>query len=285
MARTVVEHRASHRAASEWADGERVVLGRVAFDPITEPEVIDHVRAALDEGIGGRIMTPNIDILRQAAHSRAVRRELAGAELVVADGTPLIWASRVAGTPLPARVAGADLIWSLSAGLAEDGRSVYLLGGEPVRPRPTGRGPRECGAERAVRQLVEAYPDLRVAGWASPRYGFDRNPALLEAVCADVVAAAPDVVYVGIGFPRQEQVISTLRPHLPNSWFLGCGAAINFVAGDQIRAQAWMQRAGLEWLHRLLREPRRLAGRYLRHDAPFALRLLTAAALTRLTPR
>src|SRR5687768_49034 len=112
-----------------WVDDGRVVLGRVAFDPLTESEVIARVRAALDDGAGGRIMTPNIDILRQAAHSRAVRRELAGAELVVADGVPLVWASRVAGTPLPARVAGADLIWSLSQGLAEDGRSVYLLGG------------------------------------------------------------------------------------------------------------------------------------------------------------
>jgi N-acetylglucosaminyldiphosphoundecaprenol N-acetyl-beta-D-mannosaminyltransferase len=281
MARMVVDYRASHRAAGN----ERVVLGRVAFDALTESEVIDHVRAALHDGVGGRIMTPNIDILRQAARSRAVRRDLASAELVVADGLPLVWASRVAGTPLPARVAGSDLIWSLSGGLAEDGRSVYLLGGEPVRPRPTGRGVRECGAERAARRLVGAHPNLHVAGWASPRYGFDRTPALLEAVCADVVVAQPDVVYVGIGFPRQEQVISALRPHLPNAWFLGCGAAINFVAGDQVRAKAWMQRAGLEWLHRLSCEPRRLAGRYLRHDAPYALRLLTAAALTRLTPR
>lgn len=257
----------------------RIVLGRVAFDPVTGDDVVDYVRDALDAGVGGRIITPNIDILRQAGRSRSLRRDLAEAELVVADGAPLVWAAKLAGTPLPERVAGADLIWELSAGLAEDGRSVYLLGGEPAR-----NGVPE-GAQRAAGILAGAYPGLRIAGHASPRYGFDRNPAELDAVCREVVEADPDVVYVGIGFPRQEHLIARLRPELPRAWFLGCGAAISFVAGDQVRAQGWMQRAGLEWLHRLAREPRRLAGRYLRHDAPYALRLLTSAAVTRASRR
>jgi N-acetylglucosaminyldiphosphoundecaprenol N-acetyl-beta-D-mannosaminyltransferase len=92
-----------------------------------------------------------------------------------------------------------------------------------------------------------------------------------------VVAAEPDMVFVGLGFPKQELVIERLRPQLPGAWFVGCGAAINFVAGDVVRAPRWMQRTGLEWAHRLGVEPRRLAGRYLRHDAPYALRLLARA--------
>jgi N-acetylglucosaminyldiphosphoundecaprenol N-acetyl-beta-D-mannosaminyltransferase len=89
------------------------------------------------------------------------------------------------------------------------------------------------------------------------------------------------MVYVGLGFPKQEWVISRLRPLLPSCWFLGCGAAINFVAGDRRRAPQWMQRSGLEWVHRLAGEPRRLGPRYLRHDAPYGLRLLATAGITR----
>jgi N-acetylglucosaminyldiphosphoundecaprenol N-acetyl-beta-D-mannosaminyltransferase len=138
-------------------------------------------------------------------------------------------------------------------------------------------GPARDGAWRAARRLVAASPGLRIAGCHSPAYGFDRDPRALGDVCRRVIEAEPDLVYVGIGFPRQERLISRLRPDLPGTWFLGCGAAVNFVAGDRTRAPRWMQRAGLEWAHRLAGEPGRLAGRYVRHDAPYAMRLLARA--------
>src|SRR2546423_1101629 len=106
----------------------------------------------------------------------------------------------------------------------------------------------------------------------------------VDRVRGALVAASPDLVFVGLGFPRQEEVISRLRPVLPGAWFLGCGAAIDFVAGDRRRAPQWMQRNGLEWLYRLGSEPRRLAGRYLRHDAPHPARLLANAAARRYGP-
>ena len=96
-----------------------------------------------------------------------------------------------------------------------------------------------------------------------------------------MVDAAPDLVYVGLGFPKQEWLADRLAPDLPKTWLLGCGAAINFIAGDQDRAPDWMQRTGLEWTHRLSREPGRLARRYLRHDAPYAVGLLARSALRR----
>jgi len=251
----------------------RVVLDGVCFDPLTEAQVVAHVRAALRRRAGGRIVTPNIDILSQLRRDRTLRGWINCAELVVADGAPLVWAAALAGTPLPERVTGSNLIWSLSAGLGLDGRSVYLLGGAP-RTRF-----RESGAYRAAVALAAASPGLRIAGYASPRHGFDRDRATQDAVCRDVVDARLDMVFVGLGFPKQDWLIGLLREDLPYAWFLGCGAAIGFVAGERRRAPRWLQEAGLEWAHRLVGEPRRLGGRYLRHDAPYALRLLARSAL------
>ncbi|HET9517774.1 MAG TPA: WecB/TagA/CpsF family glycosyltransferase [Actinoplanes sp.] len=253
----------------------RVNLAGTGFDRLTEHEVVAIVRDAIDAGRGGRIITPNIDILRQAQVDARVRAYLADADLVVADGMPLVWASRLSGTPLPERVAGSSLIWSLSDGLGHDNRSVYVIGGVPARPGELD------GATRAAGRLAAASPGLRIAGTLCPEYGFEHDAARFAAVCRDVAAARPDLVFVGLGFPKQEQVITRLRSHLPRAWFIGCGAAVNFVAGDVDRAPRWMQRTGLEWAHRLGTEPRRLAGRYLRHDAPYALRLLAGAAAKR----
>jgi N-acetylglucosaminyldiphosphoundecaprenol N-acetyl-beta-D-mannosaminyltransferase len=237
---------------------------------ITERRVVTVVRQALARGHGGRILTPNVDIVRQARVDPEVRAFLDDATLVVADGMPLVWASRLAKNPLPERVTGSNLIWSLSAGLATDARSVFVLGGDSPEI-----------AERAADRLTARFPGLAIAGHLSPPFGFDQDPDAVDAAVRTVVEAAPDLVFVGLGFPRQERLIDRLRADLPDSWFLGCGMAVNFVAGLQHRAPVWMQRAGLEWAHRLKTEPRRLARRYLRHDAPYALRLLAATAARR----
>ncbi len=252
-------------------DPDTVSLGGLRFAALTEGEVVHRVRAALARGIGGRIATPNIDILRQAELDERVRADLETADLLVADGAPLVWAARLAGTPLPERVTGSGLIWSLSYGLGQDGSSVYLLGGDPSSD----------GAARAADQLSARFPGLRIAGCESPAFGFERDRRSMQAVLQRVVEAEPDLVFVGLGFPKQERLVEQLRPVLPTSWFLGCGAAINFVAGDCERAPVWMQRSGLEWAHRLAKEPRRLARRYLREDAPYAVRLLATSAMRR----
>jgi N-acetylglucosaminyldiphosphoundecaprenol N-acetyl-beta-D-mannosaminyltransferase len=259
----------------------RVSVGGIGFDALTEQEVVAEVRAALGRGDGGRILTPNVDILRLMAGSPEVRAHAEEASLVVADGMPVVWASVIAGGRrggLPERVAGSSLIWSLCAVCAVDGHRVFLLGGAPGSPGVPS------GAQRAAAVLGLRYPRLTLAGCVSPPFGFERDGARLGAVLGDVIEAKPDLVLVGLGFPKQEQIIDLLRPELPGAWFLGCGASINFVIGDERRAPRWMQRGGLEWLHRLAQEPRRLGPRYLR-DLPFALRLLGRSAVTRARTR
>jgi len=254
---------------------DRVHLDGTGFDRITEGEVVAVVREAIAAGRGGRIITPNIDILRQAQRNHRIKAYLDDADLIVADGMPLVWASKLSGTPLPERVAGSSLIWSLSEGLGRDGRSIFVIGGNPATPTEPD------GARRAAARLAEECPGLQIAGTLCPEYGFERNRAVYAEFCDAVKESKPDLVFVGLGFPKQEKVIARLRSELPQAWFIGCGAAVNFVAGDIDRAPRWMQRTGLEWAHRLGSEPRRLAGRYLKRDAPYALRLLAGSAARR----
>jgi N-acetylglucosaminyldiphosphoundecaprenol N-acetyl-beta-D-mannosaminyltransferase len=245
-------------------------MNGLAIDAITEAEVIAHVLGALQAGRGGRLVTLNVDIFRAASRDPALRRLISASTLRVADGMPVVWATRLRGTPVPERVTGASLILSLSQAAAQAGRSVYLLGGAPGVP------------EQARAALCRRYPGLTVAGVEAPAFGFDSTPVGIRAVCARLVAAAPDIVYVGLGFPKQERVIAHVAPSLPSAWFVGCGAAIPFAAGALQRAPRWMQEAGLEWLFRMAREPRRLAQRYLIDDLPFAGLLLTSCFARRL---
>jgi exopolysaccharide biosynthesis WecB/TagA/CpsF family protein len=242
-------------------------IGELAIDALTEAEVVAHVLGELHAGRGGRLGTLNVDIFRAASRDPALKQLIGGSTLLVADGMPVVWGAKLRGTPVPERVTGASLILSLTQAAAREGRSVYLLGGAAGVP------------ERARAALCHRYPTLIVAGAEAPPLGFDGTAAGIDAVCARVVAAAPDIVYVGLGFPKQERLIARLAPAVPSSWFIGCGAAISFAAGTLRRAPPWMQQVGLEWLFRLASEPRRLAHRYLINDLPFAaLLLLTCAA-------
>jgi N-acetylglucosaminyldiphosphoundecaprenol N-acetyl-beta-D-mannosaminyltransferase len=248
------------------------VLG-LPLDPITEPEAVDRVLAALVSGRGGWIATPNVDHMRRAARDPRLAAMIRTADISVADGAPVVWATRLARQPVPARVTGADLLWSLSAAAAGAGRSIYLLGGEPGVP------------ERAAAALQAAYPELKVVGTSSPPPGFEHDVTAMAALREELMAKAPDLVFVGLGFPKQENVICGFHDDLPTTWWLGCGAALPFAAGELQRAPAWMRPLGLEWLFRLAHEPRRLFRRYVLEDAPFALRLLARALVVRLRTR
>ncbi|MFI6506289.1 WecB/TagA/CpsF family glycosyltransferase [Streptosporangium sp. NPDC050855] len=240
---------------------------------LTEAELLDRVADGWRSGRGGAIVTANVDIVRAATRDPALAALVGRSEIVVADGMPVVWAARLAGLPLPGRVTGASLVHSLTGRAARENRSVYLLGGEPGVP------------EAAARALAARRPGLRVAGTCSPPFGFDGSPGAVREVVARVRAAEPDLVLVGLGFPRQERIIEALRAESPRAWYLGCGAGIPMAAGRFRRAPVPLQRMGAEWLYRLALEPRRLARRYLRDDAPFALTLLAAALRDRLTSR
>jgi N-acetylglucosaminyldiphosphoundecaprenol N-acetyl-beta-D-mannosaminyltransferase len=261
------------RSQAKRAPLPTVRLRGIDLHAITEAGCIQHILHALDQGEGGVVVTPNLDHLRRCLKDIRFGALVAEADLVVADGMPLIWASRLQGTPLPERVAGSDLISSLSAAAAERGRSIFLLGGAPTT------------AEGAAQVLQQRHPALKIAGTHCPPMGFEEEDTAIEEMIAKLQAAQPDLVYVALGSPKQELLIEQLRRLLPQAWWLGVGNSFSFLCGHVPRAPLWMQKSGLEWVHRLMHEPRRLFKRYVVVGLPFGVSMLAAAAGKRCAKR
>ncbi len=240
----------------------RVRLMNFDLDAVTMNGAIDHIARSIAGAEGGWVLTPNLDILRQIVSNPESRALAESTTLRLADGMPLVWASRLKRTPLPERVAGSDLVAPLCARAAREGWSVFFLGGNP------------SAAADAARVLKERSPDLRVAGTRCPPVGFEHDEAYMAALEADLISADPALVFVALGAPKQERVIARLRSLLPRAWFFGIGVTFSFISGEITRAPRWVRAVGLEWAHRLVQEPRRLARRYLLLGLPFAARLL-----------
>jgi len=243
-----------------------ITLRGVRFHAIDEQTCIRHILGEISVGTGGFVVTPNVDHLRRCRSDLSFSVLVSEASLVVADGMPVVWASRLQGTPLPQRVAGSDLISSLSAAAAKEGRSIFLLGGEPGT------------ADAAARVLTSRSPNLKIAGMLCPPIGFEKNIIEMGKIIETLQAARPDIVYVALGSPKQEQLIDRLRRLLPQTWWLGVGVSFSFLCGDVKRAPLWMRKYGLEWIHRLLQEPGRLTHRYVVVGIPFASVLLLRSA-------
>lgn len=253
------------RATADEVRLPTITLCGVRLHAITETQCIQHVLDQLQAGRGGMLVTPNLDHLHRCTKNMAFNALVAEADLVVADGMPLVWASRLQGTPLPERVAGSNLITTLSGAAAGRGRSVYLLGGSAGT------------AEGAARVLVERFPNLKIAGTFYPPLGFENDAAQMAQIVAGLAAAKPDIVYVALGSPKQEKLIARLRQILPDAWWVGVGNSFSFLCGDVRRAPRWMQVSGLEWVHRLSQEPKRLFRRYVVVGLPFAFTMLGRA--------
>ena len=240
-------------------------LNGVRLHAVTEKQCIDHILDEMDAGRGGVVVTPNLDHLRRCTKDMLFHAIVAEADLVVADGMPLVWASRLQGTPLPQRVAGSDLISSLSAAAAGRNRSVFLLGGAPGT------------AEKAAIVLKTATPSLNIVGTHCPPLGFESSDAELKKIVIALKQTKPDIIFVALGSPKQEYLIQRFRQLLPASWWLGVGISFSFLCGEVKRAPRWIQKIGMEWVHRLMQDPRRLFHRYVVVGIPFGLSMLGKA--------
>lgn len=248
-----------------------IELEGLTFLDIDAAGFVDLVVTECEAGRGGWVITPNTDILRQTHEDPEIHALVASADVLVADGMPLIWASRLQRTPLHGgRICGSDLIFSVPAAAARAGLSLYMLGGAG----DTG--------EQTARELQARHPSLRIAGMHSPPFGFEKHPEQIEEMRALVAEAQPDIVFVALSFPKGERLIREIRSACPSAWWIGVGAAFDFVAGSIERAPTWMQTTGTEWVFRMAQDPKRLVRRYLWHDLPYAGVLFTNAMRRRL---
>jgi N-acetylglucosaminyldiphosphoundecaprenol N-acetyl-beta-D-mannosaminyltransferase len=225
--------------------------------------------AAVDRWIARRerqyICVTGVHGVMESQRDDALRRIHNAAGLVVPDGMPLVWLSRLAGNRQARRVYGPDLMLACCKTSVVSSHRHFFYGGGAGVP------------ERLAERLRTRYPALRVVGTYSPPF----RP-LSEHEASEVIRlinqAEPDIVWVGLSTPKQERWMSTHRPELRAPVLIGVGAAFDFHAGLKPQAPRWMQRCGLEWLFRLLTEPRRLWRRYLFNNPVFVWRVLLQAA-------
>jgi len=236
---------------------DRVMFGRVPVDAIDQASAIDRIEAMIAEDRPHMMVVVNASKLVLAAGDERLTGILERADLVTADGMSVVWGARVLGGRLPGRVTGIDTMELLVARAAKRGWRVFFLGAKPE------------AVAAAVDNLRRANPGLAVAGF---RDGYFRGRG--AEVVATIRAAAPDVLFVAMGSPAQEVFFDEHLGDLGARFCLGVGGSFDHIAGLSRRAPVWMQRAGLEWLHRFASEPRRLWRRYLIGNARYAALLV-----------
>jgi N-acetylglucosaminyldiphosphoundecaprenol N-acetyl-beta-D-mannosaminyltransferase len=238
------------------------VLG-CPVDAVSMNEAVAACERAIQDGRYLQHMSVNVAKLVALNDDPALRDAVAACRLITADGQGVVWAAGVLGKPLPERVAGIDLMHRMLALAAERGYRPFILGA------------RQEVLEQAVARLRQRHPDLNLAGWENGYF----DEAAIPDVCERIRSSGADMLFVAMSSPRKELFLDQYGPHLGVPFAMGVGGAIDVVAGHTRRAPVLFQRLGLEWLYRLLQEPRRLAPRYLRTNT--RLLLLLARELVR----
>jgi N-acetylglucosaminyldiphosphoundecaprenol N-acetyl-beta-D-mannosaminyltransferase len=242
------------------ARSPRLRIGHVEVDALTFAQALDAVEALVRGGRGGFVVTPNVDHVVMADRREDFRAAYADAALSLADGKPIVWSAALLGVPSVEKVSGSDLVPPLMERAAARGWTVWLVGAGP--------GVAEAAAERLRAGGV------RVVGTSSPMVKAVGPDPEGEAAAEAIRASGAQLVLVAFGAPKQELWMHRHRARLAPAVLLGVGATLDFVAGRIRRAPTWISNAGLEWLWRLAREPRRLWRRYLVDDPAFLSILL-----------
>ncbi|MBL1202206.1 MAG: WecB/TagA/CpsF family glycosyltransferase [Nostoc sp. ZfuVER08] len=235
-----------------------IQIDKHSFDWVVE--AIAH--QAISRGTPKYVVTPNAQHIVALQRDARFRRIYQDAFLVVPDGVPLLWAAKFFNTPLSGRVNGTDLFEHLCKVSADRGLKVFLLGGRP-------------GAAKKAKNVLETrHPDLKIVGTYCPYYGFESDPEELKRINSIIQAAAPDILFVGLGAPKQEYWIYDNYQKVGIPVCIGIGVSFELVGGMVKRAPKFMQKAGLEWFFRLIMEPKRLWQRYFIGNAMFIVLVL-----------
>ena len=235
----------------------RVAIGPIHISNVTWTEAISRVKELIRSGSEEYVLTPNVDHVVQASSDQYLRKIYDECSLVLADGMPIIWASYLLGTPLKEKISGSDFLIRFCQVSAEEGYRIFFLGGE------------DNAAAISADILRRRYPGLKIVGIYSPPFGFENDEVSNTRVLEKINAARPDLIFVGLGTPKQEKWIYENRHRYHARVSFPVGAGFDFLSGKSRRAPLWMRYAGLEWFWRLILDPRRLFYRYLIRDMRF----------------
>ncbi|MGZ6345081.1 MAG: WecB/TagA/CpsF family glycosyltransferase [Candidatus Limnocylindrales bacterium] len=240
---------------------ERVDVLGVGVSAIDMPAAVAEIARWVERREQHYVCVTNVHVVMECQRDAGLRRVLNASGLTTPDGMPLVWAAHWAGAADVRRVYGPDLMLEVCALAAARGWSSYFYGGRPGV------------AERLAANLEARFPGLRVAGIEAPPFR-PLTPEEDDAMLARLEAARPDLIWVGLGAPKQEHWMAEHAGRLTAPVLLGVGAAFDIHSGTLAQAPAWLQQVGLEWAYRLYREPRRLWRRYLSTNPRFMLAIL-----------
>lgn len=224
------------------------------IDNLTMDEALSEIDRLIKEDKNAYVVTPNVDHIVQLEKGGELVEVYKNADLILTDGKPLLWIAKLYKTPIKEKISGSDLFPLLCKMAAEKGYRMFFLGAA------------EGVAEIAAKNLIEKYNGLNIVGTYSPPFGFEKDEAELMKIENMIKQTTPHILIVGLGCPKQELFILHNRDRLEVPISLGLGASIDFEAGNIKRAPKWMSEHGLEWLYRLIQEPKRMFKRYLVDD-------------------
>ena len=226
----------------------------IQIDNLTMQETLNEIDRLVVNNEKSYIVTPNVDHIVKLEKDKELKQVYENAALVLADGKPLIWISKLYKNPIKEKISGSDLFPLMCEMAANKKYSMFFLGAA------------EGVANRAAYNLKQKYNELNVVGTYSPPYGFEKNDKEIERIIRMINDAKPDILIVGLGCPKQEKFIYRYKEQLNVPLSLGLGASLDFEAENIKRAPKWMANHGLEWLYRMMQDPKRLIKRYLIDD-------------------
>jgi len=225
----------------------------ISIDAVQMQQAVANLRSWIenDSDVCRYVVTPNVDHAVLLQENSALVQSYKEAHMILADGHPIVWASRLLRQPLPERVPGSELVPALFDSFSQKGSlKVFLLGAQPGV------------AATAAKHMKERWPNVETVGVYSPPFGFEHDPNECNYILGRIALAKPDVLIVGLGAPKQEIWVNQHYQKIQAKAALCVGATIDFLAGEQKRAPVWMQKSGFEWLHRMCSQPKRLVRRY-----------------------
>lgn len=232
----------------------RLKFMNTEIDNLTMQETLQAIDSLIQENKNAYVVTPNVDHIVQLETDKELQDVYANASLILTDGKPLLWISKWYGNPIKEKISGSDLFPLLCDMAAKKGYRMYFLGAA------------EGVAVKAAENLTKKYKGLQIVGTYSPRYGFEKDQEELKRIQTMIKEAAPHILIVGLGCPKQEKFMYHHCGELGVPISFGLGASLDFEAGNIKRAPKWMSNHGLEWLFRIIQDPKRLAKRYLVDD-------------------